>query len=133
MGHLRDNKWIFPRILFERGSNARSTTSGEVDLLGMFCNDGSAGLQPQDPVGHQGNLWFKNHMYTNSHGGLNSKRFSSNKKKCCIQVIASSLVYFLVLAFCRKWECPAVARGGLGSLQELQQIHLRDASAPAEP
>lgn len=32
---------------------------GEWGLLGMFCNDGSAGLQARGPAGHQGNLYFK--------------------------------------------------------------------------
>lgn len=79
MGHLGDNTLIFPRILSLREDPMLGQPLlEEWGLLGMFGNDGSAGLQVQGPAEHQGNLYSKNHMYINRHGGLNSRRSSSN-------------------------------------------------------
>lgn len=99
MGHLGDNKLISQRDISQDSSLREDPMSGqrllENVLSGQIC-------RAQGPAGHQGNLYFKNRMCIHRHGGLNSKRFSSNKKSAVYR-----LSLLLPLAFCRKWEHPA--------------------------
>lgn len=98
-GHLGDNKLISQRDISQDSSLREDPMSGqrllENVLSGQIC-------RAQGPAGHQGNLYFKNRMCIHRHGGLNSKRFSSNKKSAVYR-----LSPLLPLVFCRKWEHPA--------------------------